>query len=280
MQKLLRHPLSAAFPRMTAEDQDLLTEDIEKYGQRDAIVLFEGMIIDGWHRYQACLMLEIEPIFKELADNDPVAFVLSHNLHRRHLTGSQRAAAIVACSSWVKKGDNQHTTGGCEAIADPPPLTVSEMAKKADVSERTISQAKVAHTAGLGDKVVNGEITVAKAAAIAKPPKEKPVVSPSISPEPIIETIPKSDFEELTTRLDIVMADNAAIEAVFGANDQLAAAMDEIKSLNSQVAGLRSRISGLMQEKNDAIVMVKSCNVRIAKMQRELDAYRVGEVGL
>ena len=104
-----QHPLSAAFPAMSDEDFQALKDDIEVNGQREPVMLFEGMVLDGWHRYRACaeLGLSVEK-FTFSATDDPVAFVLSHNLHRRHLSASQRAAAVVACSEWqppsVKKG--------------------------------------------------------------------------------------------------------------------------------------------------------------------------------
>ena len=44
-----QHPLSAAFPAMSTDDLQALIEDIEVNGQREPIVLFEGLVIDGGH---------------------------------------------------------------------------------------------------------------------------------------------------------------------------------------------------------------------------------------
>ena len=37
----------------------------------------------------------VAPTTRELNDEDPTAFVLSANIHRRHMTGGQRAMAVA-----------------------------------------------------------------------------------------------------------------------------------------------------------------------------------------
>ena len=86
-----------------------------------------------------------------------LSFVLSLNMHRRHLNATQRSAAVVACRSWVQSGDNQHTQGGGEAAA-PPRATVKQMADEAGTSERTIQQVKKAHEAGLSEAMRDGMV--------------------------------------------------------------------------------------------------------------------------
>ena len=148
----LRHPLSAAFPSMSDEELDALIDDIDANGQREPVMLFEGMVLDGWHRYLACETLEIATVVSELpAYLDPRAYVISQNRHRRHLTPSQMAAAVVACNEWATPSDNQFSKRAGDTVS--PALTVPEMAKQAGVSERTIQRAKTAHEAGLGDAV-------------------------------------------------------------------------------------------------------------------------------
>jgi hypothetical protein len=90
---LTQHPLSAAFPAMPEQELEALALDIEKHGQREPGVLFEGMVLDGWHRYLGCQKAGVEFRAVEFDGDDPVGFVISKNLHRRHMTASQRAAA-------------------------------------------------------------------------------------------------------------------------------------------------------------------------------------------
>lgn len=90
------HPAAELFPLMEDDQFQALVVDIRDNGLQEPIVLFEGKIIDGRHRLRACEVLGIEPIFtNKYLIEDPVSFVLSHNLHRRHLTIAQRSAIAM-----------------------------------------------------------------------------------------------------------------------------------------------------------------------------------------
>lgn len=110
----------------------------------------------------------------EFDGDDPRAFVESKNLHRRSLTPSQRAMAVVQMNAWAQSGSNQHTDSGGE-LSSPPPATVSEMAESAKVSKRTIQDAKRAEENGHAKAVVGGEMSAREAAGRPNKPKsEKP----------------------------------------------------------------------------------------------------------
>lgn len=165
---LTQHPLSAAYPAMEKSDFDALCADIKRVGLREPISVFEGQILDGWHRYNACMCENMPPQFVEFDEGDPREFVISKNGHRRHLTASQKAQAVIKVAAWVPLGGNQHSEGRNPV----PTLTEAQLAKAADVSDRTIRQAKAAERAGLGDAVRDGKVSAKKAAEIAKaPPK-------------------------------------------------------------------------------------------------------------
>ena len=84
------HPAAAAFPVMTADRLRDLKADIAARGQIDPITLCDGQILDGRNRYQACVELGIEPVFREFSGN-PWAYVWSLNGTRRDLSQDQRA---------------------------------------------------------------------------------------------------------------------------------------------------------------------------------------------
>ena len=94
------HDLARIFPAQTPEEFAEMKASIAKIGQMQPITVWQGQIIDGSHRYQACLELGKPPVYQFLEDDiDPVAFVVSANINRRHLDVSQRAIIGYRLSS-------------------------------------------------------------------------------------------------------------------------------------------------------------------------------------
>lgn len=89
------HPAAEIFPLMTGDQFQGLVEDIRENGLLEPIILFEGKILDGRNRLRACEEAGIEPHFTEVIGVDPTNFVISRNLHRRHLTVGQRCAIAL-----------------------------------------------------------------------------------------------------------------------------------------------------------------------------------------
>jgi len=86
------HEVANIFPMMQGDEFDALKNDIEANGLREPIWLHQdGRIIDGRNRYLACCELSIEPTYRTWnGSGSLVAFVVSLNLHRRHLDVGQR----------------------------------------------------------------------------------------------------------------------------------------------------------------------------------------------
>ena len=91
------HKVADLFPLLTGADFDELKADIGQNGLFEAIWLHaDGSIIDGRNRHRACIETETEPVFRTWNEKGSlVAFVVSMNLHRRHLTSSQRAVIAL-----------------------------------------------------------------------------------------------------------------------------------------------------------------------------------------
>jgi hypothetical protein len=120
------HPLADLFPLMEGAEFDALVADIDANGLQNPIVLYDGMILDGRNRYRACLKTSWE-----IADglnardgtgwiDDPVAYVISANIHRRHLTAEQRRELVERLlKATPEKSDRQ-----IAKIAKVSPTTV------------------------------------------------------------------------------------------------------------------------------------------------------------
>ncbi len=86
------HPVANLFPLLSGEEFESLTNDIAEHGLRDPICLHtDGSIIDGRNRYRACLAAGVKPDFYTFdgTDAELLPYVLSLNLHRRHLNPTQ-----------------------------------------------------------------------------------------------------------------------------------------------------------------------------------------------
>ena len=87
-----------------------MVESIREGGLRQPITLWREQIIDGRHRYEACLQAGVKPHFVELPnDADAFNYVLDENSARRHMSDSQRAIAAhrtweEAASGWTGLG--------------------------------------------------------------------------------------------------------------------------------------------------------------------------------
>lgn len=93
------HPAANLFPMIDAPAMEELAADLKANGQQEPVWADEhGAILDGRNRLVGCAVAGIEPVIEPWEPRDgqtPTAFVLSKNLHRRHLTASQRAAVAV-----------------------------------------------------------------------------------------------------------------------------------------------------------------------------------------
>ena len=171
------HPIANLLPKMPADDFAALRDDIQANGCHTPIVLFEGQILDGRHRYLACQETGRDFTTHTYREGDPVGFVRSLNLHRRNLTPSQRALVEVALSEWLERGRPDKSAPGADySQTEKPAKTSAEMAKSAEVGTRTIERAKtVAREASpeVKDAVTQGEMSL-KAAVRTIPAKPRP----------------------------------------------------------------------------------------------------------
>lgn len=212
------HPLCTLFPRMAGGEFDALVADIKANGLNHPIILHDGMILDGGNRYRACVEAGVEPKFRKFDGASVVSFVLSANLHRRHMTPGQQAAIVASAQDWAKAhvrggtGANQH--GGKEQTGKLAALqTVSGRAAESGASERTQRMAdKVAKAdPALAKQVAHGEVSLP--AAVEKVTGKRPGAR---QPEPM-PAEHDHDGPDLAELADELQAENARLVALLKA---------------------------------------------------------------
>jgi hypothetical protein len=163
------HPFANAFPMMNDQEHAALVADIKANGMSESITLYRGKILDGRNRYKALLELRRDPggyVNEEEQfdnDDDALAFVVSINLVRRHLTTSQRAM-IAADLSTLGHGQRKKDTSNDVSQAEAAKmmhvsLPTSQRARK--VKEKS---PELAAAVRAGDVSVSGAVAQVDAA--------------------------------------------------------------------------------------------------------------------
>lgn len=163
------HPVANIFPLMEGRPFEDLCDSIQQNGLMEGIWIYKGQIIDGRNRYRACRETGVEARFRayEGEEADLVGFVVALNLHRRHLSESQRAM-VAANIAKLERGANQHSQ-----ICPPSQASAASML---NVSVGSVKSAKAVQTHGtpeLVKAVEKGDVAVSTAAVIATAPKEE-----------------------------------------------------------------------------------------------------------
>lgn len=185
------HRFADVFPMLDKARGDELRADIAAHGLRDPVVLFDGEILDGRNRYGGLFDIaklgltylghpltaaDLTPgsvaalgfnFFEQFngTEAEALEYVLSKNLHRRHLNESQRAmvaAGLATLQPGRPSSDNS---------ANLPVFRQSDAAEKLAVSERSVRDARAVKASGvdgLNEAVTRGEMRVSEAAMAAR----------------------------------------------------------------------------------------------------------------
>ena len=171
MKNIPFHPLANIFPLIQGKEFVELKKDIQENGLHEPIVMYDGEILDGRNRFRACQETGVMPRYVHYTGGDPVAYVISLNLHRRHLSESQRAMVAAKLAN-MELGDNQHR-GSANLQTQ---TSRAEAAEMLNVSERTVNTAKKVEQSGapeLVNAVEQGAVSVSAAADVATLEKEE-----------------------------------------------------------------------------------------------------------
>lgn len=253
------HPLCTLFPRVEGESFDALVSDIRANGLREPITLHDGMILDGGNRYRACLAAGVEPTFATFTGGNIVSFVLSANLHRRHLSAGQQAAIVASAQDWAKarqaggSGSNQHGA----KVQDCTFATVAQRAAQSGASTRTQKMAdKVAKAdPELARDVAHGKVSLP--AAVEKIAGKRPGAKPKPEPEPEPEhteadesaIVMRELAEEVETlRMKVMAREEGADAAIDDLREQIRKLEAENETLRISRDGFQTKCSEMLKQ--------------------------------
>jgi ParB-like chromosome segregation protein Spo0J len=200
-------------PRMSEQEFAELKESIRTEGQHYPIIVNEDLeVLDGHHRYRACMDLGIEPDFEVKKFDDKLLekkFVIEANLRRRHLNNFQlvelavplleieRTLAKKRQSEGGKKGRDKQLSDGLASDDGEPELeplfkakATEVVAKKAGVSTRTFERGKkIMEKASEDDKqkLREGKTSIAHV--------YQEIVREEKPQKPVEEALPKQESE-------------------------------------------------------------------------------------
>jgi ribosomal protein L29 len=240
-----QHPLSAAFPAMPTDEFEALKDSITDIGVQNPITLFEGMVIDGWHRYTAAQEVGVHCPTIELIGVDPQAFVIAQNKARRHIQQGQIALAVAAVYQWKPAGRPGNSAPGAG-------FSTAKLADIAGVGTRTMEQAKAVEskaTPKVKEAVKSGEISVKRGAEIAKLPAKEQTKAIKEPPKtaPATNDAREDEFAESAFVISELAEENETLRAQIAVGQMDAPEVERI-SAAELIADLRAQVKTLEAE--------------------------------
>lgn len=314
------HSLANVFNLLDGDEFAELVEDVKAFGLIEPIALLDGEILDGRNRYRACKAACIEPEFYAFSESEeiyngfdgnyrfmgaldnPVAYVVSRNIKRRHLNASQRAMAAVELKKYYAEEARKRqatSTGGSspKTLSSPENTGKSQLqenlpeagkgqardqaGRDLQVSGKMVDMAETVTNNAIPEikaAVVNGDLAVSKAAPVARLPKEqqkealaKPTIKPSgnksldkLKEELVKEREEKSEMRDLIADLQDL---NGELK------DEVNSQLDLTKEQQQQLVKfnqLRQRIRTLESQRDDLMSQVNDWKRKAKALERKL----------
>jgi hypothetical protein len=126
-----QHPFGKSWQPLDGATFKELEADVGRRGLDKEIVLYQDMVLDGWHGYLACLATNREPKFAHFKRNELEAAELVHASGiRRHVSADQRYASFdmlcEACPAFKQKYEQLKAKGEQQRKAGTPLDTSSQ----------------------------------------------------------------------------------------------------------------------------------------------------------
>ena len=193
------HKAANAFPLMKGAEFDALVDDIKHHDLRNAITIIrpggsvpvdKETILDGRNRYRACLKAKVKPrfvLFEGKAD-DVVPFIISANIHRRHLKTKEKRDAIATLIKMMPENSDRQIAEMVKASPTTVGTVRAKMENSGDVSKldtRRDTKGRLQPATKSAKKPNSkGETQTAKTNGAAAPAGPEPQPAPQPQPQP------------------------------------------------------------------------------------------------
>jgi hypothetical protein len=297
MKEFTRHPLSAIWPDQSPEEWAETERTVAAYGVKEKITIYDGLVLDGWHRYRAAKNAGQEVPHEDFVGTleEAKEFLRRKHLARRSLTGSQRALSIAALTEWVPPS----TKGG--SAADPPSsaMTLADQANEAQVSETTMKAARAVVRNAIPrvkDAVRDGDLSVERAARVAqlsprqqeraldKPkaaPARKKWTAPASLPKPEVGAT-KQAYDDAQEKIAILseehdaLSDRVAVLACGGVatDEEREAYAATLSDLRARIKTLEAELAAVKSSRNSYMAESNELKKEVTKLRSQLTKYR------
>ncbi len=264
--ELTVHPIAEIFPLIEGDAYEKLKTDIKQHGQREPIITYQGQILDGRNRYHACRDLGIKPRTEEWHGGGSLLdFVVSRNLHRRHLSPSQQAMiGVRLVKEYEAEASCQKSAAHDNPRANLPTGRLRDkVAKQVGTSSRNIASGLQVENKGVPELVAavnRNEIKVSPAALLASQPKEEQTAILAQGPKAIKEKV-----AELQKKGKKKKSEQPSLIASVPEAEPLATSPPSVKDVLPQLAELLTEAEDLA-----AIAFPGGERKKIAALKRKL----------
>jgi DNA-binding Lrp family transcriptional regulator len=267
------HPLASMFPMMKGEEFDAFVADIETHGLHERITLYQGKILEGRHRYRACLRAKVEPRFKQFKGDDAAAtaFVVSRNIHRRHLKPKEKRDLLEK----LLKADPQKSN---RQIAKATGVSHPHIAKVRKELEKAGDVETVTTSIDTKGRRQTKRLRAPKAKATPAPTVEK---MNGTEPLPTIGHAGVNGVGEQKTAAAFLPVRDDKNGAVPSANAELEEEIEELREtkqrLKIEIEGLKSEIEELNEARSKArsLTIEQRVAALVRLLRNEPDAKRI-----
>jgi ParB-like chromosome segregation protein Spo0J len=142
------HELADQFPLISEEETIQMADDIKKVGLIEPLVVLDGKILDGRNRYNACKLAgfklrpeDVKDFEEDFSGEDPVVFVISKNIRRRHMTVGQRASVAAELYKRMAK-DGSTAKERVKKVATAAGVAASSVEQAAHLQNKAPEHAK------------------------------------------------------------------------------------------------------------------------------------------